>query len=62
MDLLSIIGIVLAFAALTAGAVMKGAGLHSLISSAALLIVVVGLLPVILLARVSRPAVPRLAS
>ena len=42
MDLLSLAGIVLAFIALLAGAIMKGAGLHSLVSLAALMIVVVG--------------------
>ncbi len=35
MDLLSIIGIVLAFVALLVGAILKGAGLHALLSSAA---------------------------
>jgi chemotaxis protein MotA len=49
MDLLSIIGIVLAFVALLAGAVLKGAGLHALISSAALMIVVVGTFAAILI-------------
>ena len=39
MDVLSILGIVLAFVALLAGAVLKGAGLHSLVSSAAMMIV-----------------------
>jgi chemotaxis protein MotA len=48
VDILSIIGIVLAFIALLAGAVMKGAGLHSLMSSAALMIVVVGTFAAIL--------------
>ena len=48
MDVLSIIGIVLAFVALLAGAVLKGAGLHSLVSSAALMIVVVGTFAAIL--------------
>lgn len=42
MDLLSILGIVLAFVALLVGAVLKGAGVHALLSSAALMIVVVG--------------------
>jgi len=42
LDFLSIIGLVLAFIAIIAGAVMKGAGLMSLVSSAALMIVVVG--------------------
>jgi chemotaxis protein MotA len=49
MDLLSIIGIVLAFVALLAGAVLKGAGLHSLVSGAALMIVVVGTFAAILI-------------
>jgi chemotaxis protein MotA len=42
MDLLSLAGIVLAFIALLVGAILKGAGLHSLVSTAALMIVVVG--------------------
>jgi len=42
VDLLSLAGIVLAFIALLSGAILKGAGLHSLVSSAALMIVVVG--------------------
>lgn len=49
MDLLSIIGIVLAFIALLVGAILKGAGLHALISSAALMIVVVGTFAAILI-------------
>ena len=48
MDLLSITGIVLAFVALLAGAILKGAGLHSLLSVAALMIVVVGTFAAIL--------------
>jgi chemotaxis protein MotA len=42
MDLLSIAGIILAFVALLVGAVLKGAGLHALVSAAAMMIVVVG--------------------
>jgi chemotaxis protein MotA len=42
MDVLSLIGLVLAVVAITAGAVLKGAGLHALVSVAALMIVVVG--------------------
>jgi chemotaxis protein MotA len=42
MDILSLIGLVLAGSALLVGAVLKGAGLHSLLSSAAFMIVVVG--------------------
>jgi chemotaxis protein MotA len=48
VDLLSIAGIVLAFIALLAGAILKGAGLHSLVSTAALMIVVVGTFAAIL--------------
>ena len=48
VDLLSIIGIVLAFVALLVGAQLKGAGLHSLLSFAALMIVVVGTFAAIL--------------
>lgn len=42
MDILSIIGLILAFAALLVGAVLKGAGIHALLSSAAFMIVIVG--------------------
>jgi chemotaxis protein MotA len=42
MDLLSIFGIILAFIALLVGAILKGAGIKALLSSAALMIVVVG--------------------
>ena len=42
MDILSLVGLVLATGALLVGAVLKGAGLHSLLSSAAFMIVVVG--------------------
>ncbi len=48
MDLLSLAGIVLAFIALLSGAILKGAGLHSLVSGAALMIVVVGTFAAIL--------------
>jgi len=48
VDLLSITGIVLAFVALLAGAVLKGAGLHALLSTAAMMIVVVGTFAAIL--------------
>lgn len=48
MDLLSLAGIILAFIALLVGAVLKGAGLHSLVSMAALMIVVVGTFAAIL--------------
>jgi len=47
VDILSIVGILLAFAAVLLGAVLKGAGLHSLVSSAALMIVVGGTLAAI---------------
>lgn len=42
MDLLSLIGLVLAAVAIMVGAVLKGAGLHALVSSAAFMIVIVG--------------------
>src|SRR5262245_13517089 len=42
MDILSLVGLALATGALLVGAVLKGAGLHSLLSSAAFMIVVVG--------------------
>ncbi len=42
MDLLSILGIVLAFVALLVGAILKGAGVHALLSGAAFTIVFVG--------------------
>jgi chemotaxis protein MotA len=42
VDILSVIGIVLALVAVMLGAVLKGAGLNSLLSVAALTIVVVG--------------------
>ena len=42
MDVLSVIGLVLAIVAITGGAVLKGAGLQSLLSTAAFLIVIVG--------------------
>lgn len=42
MDFLSLIGIALALFAVLVGAVLKGAGLHALLSSAAFMIVVVG--------------------
>ncbi len=42
MDILSAIGFVLALVAVLVGAVLKGAGLHALLSAAAFMIVVVG--------------------
>ncbi|HEY4213870.1 MAG TPA: flagellar motor protein [Steroidobacteraceae bacterium] len=42
MDILSIIGLVLAFAAILVGAVLKGAGIMALVSAAAFMIVIVG--------------------
>src|SRR6185312_15085102 len=42
MDILSIAGILLALVAVLVGAVLKGAGIHALLSSAAFMIVVVG--------------------
>ncbi len=48
MDILSIIGIALAFFAIIAGAVLKGAGVHSLLSTPAFMIVFVGTFAAIL--------------
>jgi chemotaxis protein MotA len=42
VDVLSIIGLLLAIIAIMLGAVLKGAGLHALVSAAAFMIVVVG--------------------
>ena len=42
MDILSIVGLILAVIAILLGAVLKGAGLHALVSAAAFMIVVVG--------------------
>ena len=49
MDLLSLIGFALALVAILVGAVLKGAGIHALLSSAAFMIVVVGTIASILL-------------
>ena len=48
MDILSIVGILLALVAVLVGAVLKGAGLHALLSPAAFMIVVVGTFAAIL--------------
>jgi chemotaxis protein MotA len=42
VDILSIVGLLLALVAVLLGAVLKGAGLHALVSAAAFMIVVVG--------------------
>lgn len=42
MDILSVIGLVLAVVAIVLGAILKGAGVHALVSSAAFIIVIVG--------------------
>ena len=42
MDVLSITGLLLAAIAIILGAILKGAGIHALVSSAAFMIVVVG--------------------
>jgi chemotaxis protein MotA len=42
MDILSLIGLVLAFVAVLVGAILKGAGVKALLSSAAFMIVIVG--------------------
>ena len=47
MDILSLIGVLLAGTAILAGAVLKGAGLHALLSWAAFMIVMVGTLAAI---------------
>jgi len=47
LDILSIIGLVLALNAILVGAVLKGAGLMALVSAAAFMIVVVGTLAAI---------------
>ncbi|MFM1885587.1 MAG: flagellar motor protein [Pseudomonadota bacterium] len=48
MDRLSLSGVLLAIAAVMVGAVLKGAGLHALLSAAAFMIVVVGTVAAIL--------------
>jgi chemotaxis protein MotA len=47
MDILSLIGLILGFVAIVGGAVLKGSGVHALLSSAAFMIVVVGTLAAI---------------
>ncbi len=42
MDVLSVLGVVLACIAIVLGAILKGAGIHALVSAAAFMIVVVG--------------------
>jgi chemotaxis protein MotA len=42
MDILSVVGLVLACVAIGVGAVLKGAGVHALVSAAAFMIVIVG--------------------
>ena len=42
MDVLSVVGLVLAVFAIIVGAILKGAGIHALLSAAAFMIVVVG--------------------
>jgi chemotaxis protein MotA len=42
VDILSVIGLLLAAVAILAGAVLKGAGIHALLSAAAFMIVIVG--------------------
>jgi chemotaxis protein MotA len=48
VDLLSIIGLLLALVAIIVGAILKGAGVHALLSAAAFMIVVVGTIAAIL--------------
>ena len=49
MDILSLVGLVLAVASILIGAVLKGAGIHALLSGAAFTIVVVGTIAAICL-------------
>ncbi len=42
MDILSIVGLILAVVSIVVGAILKGAGIHALLSSAAFMIVIVG--------------------
>ena len=48
MDILTLVGFVLAACAILIGAILKGAGIHALLSSAAFMIVVVGTVAAIL--------------
>ena len=48
MDILSLLGVALAFVAIMVGAVLKGAGLQALLSAAAFMIVVVGTIAAIM--------------
>jgi chemotaxis protein MotA len=47
VDILSIIGLILALIAVCVGAVLKGAGIHALVSAAAFMIVCIGTLAAI---------------
>src|SRR5215218_7946551 len=49
MDILSVLGLVLATVAILVGAVLKGAGIKALLSAAAFMIVVVGTIAAIFL-------------
>lgn len=49
MDILSLLGIVLALVSVLVGAVLKGAGLHALVSSAAFTIVVLGTMAAVMI-------------
>ena len=42
MDILSIVGLILALCAVIVGSILKGAGVQALLSSAAFMIVIVG--------------------
>ncbi|HEU4530808.1 MAG TPA: hypothetical protein VFR59_06450, partial [Steroidobacteraceae bacterium] len=48
MDILSLVGVLLAFIALVGGAILKGSGVQALIGGAAFVIVVVGTVAAIL--------------
>jgi chemotaxis protein MotA len=49
VDILSIVGVLLGLLAILAGAVLKGAGIHALVSAAAFMIVIVGTIAAICL-------------
>ncbi len=61
MDILSLTGLMLGLLAVMVGAVLKGAGLHALVSSAAFMIVVVGTIAADLRADAARRHAPRVA-
>ena len=60
MDLMTLIGIVLAFVALLVGSILKGAGLKGLLGGAAFMIVIVGTLASVMVQH-PRPVLMRAA-